>query len=255
MARSMALGLLLAVVLAGGVACTSQSTPAPTSAPSTVAAPTTAPPPTAPPTLPAVSTPVIASPTRSFIAASPIAALSAASPAASPVGALGGATPVAARDRSGKGEARRAAAATPESACDSYLSWLNDPQVMAALEKSALWPEIIAEAQKAAAGQAIDKALMQNDSKALANVPDALQETKSDPANRDSARLAGRAMNIASRIADGLAKGTMDQQTVQSALTALQKVIADYDADRTAHLARCGTPIASPVVATPVAVS
>jgi hypothetical protein len=162
---------------------------------------------------------------------------------------------VAARDRGGKAAARRAAAATPESACDIYLGWLNDPQVMAALEKSALWPEIIAEAQKAAAGQAIDKALMQNDSKALANVSDALQETKSDPANRDSARLAGRAMNIAFRIADGLASGKMDQPTVQSALTALQKVIADYDADRTAHLARCGTPVASPVIATPVAVS
>jgi hypothetical protein len=251
----MALGLLMAVVLVGGVACTSQSTPAPTGAPPTVAAPATAPATSAPATVPALSSPVIASPTRSFIAASPISGPGVASPVASPIGALGGATPVAVREKSGKGDVRRAAAATPESACDIYLSWLNDPQVKAALEKSALWPEIIAEAQKAAAGQSIDKALMQNDSKALENVSDALQETKSDPANRDSARLAGRAMNIASRIADGLATGTMDQQTVQSALTALQKVIADYDADRTAHLARCGTPIAPPVAATPVAVS
>ena len=160
---------------------------------------------------------------------------------------------MAARDRGGKAAARQAA--TPETACDIYLSWLNDPQVTSALAKSALWPEIIAAAEKAAAGQSFDKAQMQNDSAALANVSDALQETKSDPANRDSARLAGRAMNIASRIADGLATGTMDQQSVQSALTALQKVIADYDADRTAHLARCGTPIASPVAASPVALS
>src|SRR5829696_6525199 len=71
--------------------------------------------------------------------------------------------PPAATERSreatpaGSPVARASASLVALASCEDYAAWTSDSDVRAALEKTALWPEVIAEAEKAANGEPVDR--------------------------------------------------------------------------------------------------
>ena len=232
--RQWALGIGLMAVIAGGLtACGGQQTSAP---------PTTAPATTAPATtLPAVteSVPPTAPASPAGGAATPAPAGEATVVAASPVAA----SPVAATPVAGRGSATPVAAVNPErlaAACADYNAWRNSPEVKAALDKMSLWPEVIAEGEKAAAGQPVDTALMQKDFAQMEDLAKQLRTTNDTTGDHAPLQLSGRAMGLASRLAGGLATGSLDAKGAAEAVAAAKEAIAAYQDDAAKRQAECG---------------
>jgi hypothetical protein len=217
--RQWALGIGLMAVIAGGLtACGGQPASAP---PTTAPAVTEIVPPTAP-----------ASPAAG--AATPAPAGEATVVAASPVAA----TPVA-----GRGSATPVAAVNPErlaAACADYNAWRNSPEVKAALDKMSLWPEVIAEGEKAAAGQPVDTALMQKDFAQMEDLAKQLRTTNDTTGDHAPLQLSGRAMGLTSRLAGGLATGSLDAKGAAEAVAAAKEAIAAYQDDAAKRQAECG---------------
>jgi hypothetical protein len=156
-----------------------------------------------------------------------VPATAASSPAAT---AVAGGTPIAAVNL------ERLAAD-----CADYNAWRNNPDVQASLEKMALWPAVIAEGEKAAAGQPVDKAAMQQDFDQMDKLGKRLRTTNLTEGDHAPLQLAGRAMGSTSRLAGGLATGTLDQQAAGEAVAAAKTAIAAYQEDAAAREAACAS--------------
>jgi hypothetical protein len=126
-------------------------------------------------------------------------------------------------------------------ACVNYNAWRNTPEIKAALEKASLWPAVIAEGEKAAAGQPFDTAAMQQDFAQMEKLAKQLRETNLSEEEREPVQLAGKAMGLTSRLAGGLATGTLDQQGASDAVGAAKEAIAAYQEDAAKREADCRT--------------
>jgi len=115
-----------------------------------------------------------------------------------------------------------------------------DPDVRAALDKTALWPEVIAEAEKAANGEAVDREHARRLFDQLARVARPLRESEVAAANPDTAQRAARALGLSARLAETLGRNSFDQTTAAAALAEFKQAIADYDAQVAAQEASCG---------------
>ena len=114
------------------------------------------------------------------------------------------------------------------SPCQGYADWWNNDEVKSALAKASYWPEIIAEAEKAAAGKPFDTAKMQHDFDDMEKVAQRLRDVDASRINDETVHLADAPMGLASRLAGGLADGKLDAKGAASAVTELQAAIADY---------------------------
>lgn len=152
-----------------------------------------------------------------------------ATPASSPV-ARASASPVA----------RAAASPVALASCEDNAAWTSDPDVRAALEKTALWPEVIAEAEKAANGEPVDREHARRLFDQLARVARPLREGDVAEANPETAQRAARAMGLSARLAESLGRNQFDQTTASAGLAELKQAIADYEAQVAAEEARCG---------------
>ena len=135
-----------------------------------------------------------------------------------------------------------AAAASPVAlaSCEDYAAWTSDSDVRAALEKTALWPEVIAEAEKAANGEPVDREHARRLFDQLARVARPLRESDVAEANPETAQRAARAMGLSARLAESLGRNQFDQTTASAGLAELKQAIADYEAQVAAEEARCG---------------
>ena len=152
-----------------------------------------------------------------------------ATPASSPV-ARASASPVA----------RAVASPVALASCEDNAAWTSDPDVRAALEKTALWPEVIAEAEKAANGEPVDREHARRLFDQLARVARPLRESDVAEANPETAQRAARAMGLSARLAESLGRNQFDQTTASAGLAELKQAIADYEAQVAAEEARCG---------------
>jgi hypothetical protein len=162
---------------------------------------------------------------------------------ATPVGGL--ATPVSMASPEATPVERRGGRATPVSGdeggaqCKDYATWWNDPDVKSALELTALWPEVIAEGEKLAAGQPADTALMRKDYEQMSKVATALRDKEVAPVNRDTAKLLAKAMGSVSRMAGGMADSKLDKEAAAAAVKDAKQSIAEYQAEVAAQKDRC----------------
>src|SRR5262245_30927351 len=227
--RSLGGFVVMAVLLGTLAACTAPGSSAPATEPAATTLPAATVAATEAAASPKASTATSPAAGIASPAASPVSSM--ASPAATPVGAL--ATPLAAVagleatpvERRAKGQA------TPVgegggAQCKDYATWWNDPNVKSALEKTALWPEVLAQAEKAAAGQPVDTELMRKDYDQMAKVATALRDTEAAPINRETAHLLAKAMGLVSRMAGALADNKLSQDAAAAALKDAKEAIA-----------------------------
>jgi hypothetical protein len=123
--------------------------------------------------------------------------------------------------------------------CEDYAAWTSDPDVRASLEKTALWPEVIAEAEKAANGEPVDREHARRLFDQLARVARPLRESDVAEANPETAQRAARAMGLSARLAESLGRNQFDQTTASAGLAELKQAIADYEGQVAAEEARC----------------
>jgi hypothetical protein len=248
--RSLSGFIVITILLGTLAACTAPGSSTPATAPAAT-------------TLPAATeaaTKAAPSPKASS-AASPAAgaASSAASPAAgmatpvaspeagmaTPVGGL--ATPVSMEasaeatpvERRGGGRATPVGGEDGGAQCKDYDAWFSEPNVKAALELAKIWPEVIAEGEKAANGQPVDTDLMKKDYDQMAKVATDLRGIEVAPVNRDTAHLLAKAMGLVSRLAGALSDNKLDKATAASDVAAAKQAIADFEAEVDAQKARC----------------
>lgn len=125
--------------------------------------------------------------------------------------------------------------------CANYNAWRSNAEVQAALEKMALWPAVIAEGEKAAAGQPVDTAAMQQDFDQLNRLGRQLRTMNVSQGDQAPLQLSGRAMGQMARLAEGLATGTLDQQAAGDAVAEAKLAIAAYQDDAAEREAACAT--------------
>ena len=136
--------------------------------------------------------------------------------------------------------ARAVASPVALASCEDNAAWTSDPDVRAALEKASLWPEVIAEAEKAANGEPVDREHARRLFDQLARVARPLREGDVAEANPETAQRAARAMGLSARLAESLGRNQFDQTTASAGLAELKQAIADYEAQVAAEEARCG---------------
>jgi hypothetical protein len=136
--------------------------------------------------------------------------------------------------------ARAVASPVALASCEDNAAWTSDPDVRAALEKTALWPEVIAEAEKAANGEPVDREHARRLFDQLARVARPLRESDVAEANPETAQRAARAMGLSARLAESLGRNQFDQTTASAGLAELEQAIADYEGQVAAEEARCG---------------
>ena len=136
--------------------------------------------------------------------------------------------------------ARAVASPVALASCEDNAAWTSDSDVRAALEKTALWPEVIAEAEKAANGEPVDREHARRLFDQLARVARPLREGDVAEANPETAQRAARAMGLSARLAESLGRNQFDQTTASAGLAELKQAIADYEAQVAAEEARCG---------------
>src|SRR5215212_8893013 len=105
-------------------------------------------------------------------------------------------------------EATPAGSPVALASCEDYAAWTSDPDVHAALEKTALWPEVIAEAEKAANGEPVDREHARRLFDQLARVARPLRESDVAEANPETAQRAARAMGLSARLAESLGRNS-----------------------------------------------
>jgi len=129
--------------------------------------------------------------------------------------------------------------ATPT--CEQYVAFASDPKVRGGLEKSALWSEVTAELEKAAAGEQVDQAHAKQLSEQLADATGPLRDSKTAGAKSETSKLAIRALGLSARLAGKLSRKEFDQEAATAALAELKQAIADYEQQAKADETRCGS--------------
>ncbi|MCA9878198.1 MAG: hypothetical protein KC442_10470, partial [Thermomicrobiales bacterium] len=173
----------------------------------------------------ATAAPVEATAATTGPAASPAAGLATPVGAASP--SAGSATPVG-----------NAIAYTPE-ICASVADWLTKPVVAGALAEPR-WTQVLAEGEKAAAGEPVDVEQMKTVFASLDGVASDMRDEAGADIRHGSVTIASQMIGRSARLAGGLADGTETQADAQAAVTELRDLIAAYEADTAARGAACG---------------
>jgi hypothetical protein len=181
-------------------------------------------------------------------AASPAAGAGMATPmaGASPVAALAtpvmgvGATPIASAMASPAAEATPVESVAYSGAnCAAVSAWMSQPEVAKTLE-TPLWPEVLAEGMKAAAGETFNVKLMQTDAASLDGVATTMRTLAGDDVKQDAVAATSQLVGHTAKLANGLADGSDTPAETQEKVKALEEAIATYDADASAQLAACG---------------
>ena len=190
-------------------------------------------------TAPAVTEEESASPAAGAALATPMAV-------ASPVAAL--ATPVmsAAASPVAGAMASPMAGATPvgdlaysDANCKAIAAWMEQPEVANAL-KTPLWNEILAQGEKAAAGETVDLDQVKADAATLDGVATTMRTLAGDDVKQDAVAATSQLIGHAAKLANGLADGSDTPAETQEKVSALKDAIATYEADAAAQLAACG---------------
>jgi len=126
-------------------------------------------------------------------------------------------------------------------ACDEFAAFMSDPEVRTALETRTLWPEVIAELEKAAAGKQVDQEHAQQLSEQLATAIPALHEGKIAEKNFESSRLAITAIRASERAAERLGRKELGQDVAKTELADLKQAIGDYEEQAKADETRCSS--------------
>ena len=133
------------------------------------------------------------------------------------------------------------AAGRPTPTCDEYAAFVNAPEVRAALEARALWPEVIAELEKHAAGEQVDREHLQQLSDQLAKVIPPLHKSMTGAKNSETSQLAITALRLSQRSAERLGRQDLSRNGAKMALAELKQAIADYEKQARAEETRCGS--------------
>lgn len=133
------------------------------------------------------------------------------------------------------------AAVHPTPTCDEYAAFVSDPEVRAALQTRTLWPEVIAELEKHAAGEQVDREHLQQLSEQLAKVIPPLRKSMSGVKNSEMSQLAITALRLSERSAERLGRQDLSRNGAKTALAELKQAIADYEEQAKAEETRCGS--------------
>ena len=133
------------------------------------------------------------------------------------------------------------AAVRPTPTCDEYAVLVSDPEMRAALEAHALWAEVIAELEKHAAGQQVDREHAQQLSEQLATAIGSLHESKIAAKHSATSQLAITAMRLSERSAERLGRQDLSRNGAKLALAELKQAIAAYEEQAKAEETRCGS--------------
>jgi hypothetical protein len=156
-------------------------------------------------------------------------------------GSQGGVSPTAPKRRKEGSTGSPVAAVRPTPTCDEYTAFVNDPEMHTALEERALWPEVIAELEKAAAGEQIDQKHSQQLSEQLAKAIRSLHDSRNAGKNPEMSQLAITAMRLSERSAEKLGRKQLSQNGAETALAELKQAIAGYEERAKAEETRCGS--------------
>lgn len=225
------------VALAGVLtACGGQPAAEPTTAPAATTIPA------AEATVPAEETtgPAVAATAAADEVASPVAMASPVAGMATPI-AAGMASPVAgvASPVAGMATPVGAAIAYNPKICEATNGWLARPEVAQVLEKP-IWNQILAEGQKAAAGEPVDVEQLKADFATLDGAATTMRDVATDEVKHGPVAIASQMIGRSARLAGSLADGTETQAQAQAAVTELQGLISAYEADVAAREAACG---------------
>jgi hypothetical protein len=108
------------------------------------------------------------------------------------------------------------------------------------VEKAALWPEVISDAEKAASGEPYDKSHARQLFDQLAKVARPLRESDISATNPETSQLASRALGLSARLAERLGRNELNQAAARQALAEFKQAVADYQEQVAAEEARCG---------------
>jgi hypothetical protein len=157
-------------------------------------------------------------------------------------GSQGGVSPTAAPKRREEGSpGSPVAAVRPTPTCDEYAAFVSDPEMHSALEERTLWPEVIAELEKAAVGEQIDQKHSQQLSEQLAKAIRSLHDSRIAGKNPETSQLAITAMRLSERSAEKLGRKQLSQNGAETALAELKQAIAGYEERAKAEETRCGS--------------
>jgi hypothetical protein len=156
-------------------------------------------------------------------------------------GSLGGISPTATERVEEAPAGSPVVAVRPTPTCDEYAAFVSDPEVRADLEARALWPEVIAELDKAAAGEQVDQEHAQQLSEQLAKVTRSLRDSTIAAKNSETSRLAINAMKLSERSAAKLGRRELGRKAAEAPLAELKQAMADYDEQVAAEETRCGS--------------
>jgi hypothetical protein len=120
------------------------------------------------------------------------------------------------------------------------VAWRDDPQTAAALENVSVWPEVVAAGERAVGGGSVDKARLEQIHAQIIQSASRIRLSDAAASDEEMARLASRAMGLASRLALGLSEGSLEQQQVELAAARLNEAIAAYEAEAAVRQAQCG---------------
>jgi hypothetical protein len=133
------------------------------------------------------------------------------------------------------------AAVRPTPTCDEYAAFVSDPAVRPALETRSLWPEVIAELEKHAAGEQVDREHAQQLSEQLAKVIPPLHKSMTGVKNSETSQLAITALRLSQRSAERLGRQDLSRNGAKTALAELKQAVADYEEQAIAEETRCGS--------------
>jgi hypothetical protein len=113
--------------------------------------------------------------------------------------------------------------------------------VSAALKARSLWPEVIAELEKAMAREQIDHGHAQQLSEQLMTAIGSLHESKIAAINSATSQLALTAMRLSERSAERLGRKELSPKGAETELAQLKQAIAAYEEQAKAEETRCGS--------------
>jgi hypothetical protein len=156
-------------------------------------------------------------------------------------GPQGGVSPTAPKRREEAPPGSPVAAVRPTPTCDEYAAFVSDPEVRSALEARGVWPDLIAELEKAAASEQVDHEHAQQLSEQLATAIGSLHESKIAAKNSATSQLAITALRLSERSAERLGRKELSPRGAETELAELKQAIAAYEEQAKAEETRCGS--------------
>jgi hypothetical protein len=156
-------------------------------------------------------------------------------------GPQGGVSPTAPKRREEAPPGSPVAAVRPTPTCAEYAAFVSDPEVSTALEARTLWPDVIAELEKATAREQVDHGHAQQLSEQLMTAIGSLHESNIAAKNSATSQLALTAMRLSERSAERLGRRELSPKGAETELTELKQAIAAYEEQAKAEETRCGS--------------